>query len=214
MNLYLLSYNAIQVLGWSFVLSCWANNYLTSESPLTTAYEATYFPLQIFQYAAVLEVVHAALGLVKANPVITSVQVASRVWLVFLSGYVLEGAQSYFYSQMVVSWCFAEIIRYLMFTFKELGLTPPYFLYWLRYSAFYILYPTGASGEVGVMYNTLPFWASTGKWSIFLPNVFNFSFSFEFFIKAMCVVYIPGLYTMMSHMARQRKNALRKYKTQ
>lgn len=48
-------------------------------------YKNNEFLLQIFQTAALLEVVHAAIGIVRSNPFLVFVQVLSRlavVWLV------------------------------------------------------------------------------------------------------------------------------------
>jgi len=45
------------------------------------------FFLQIFQTAALLEVLHAAVGLVRSNPVLTFLQVLSRILVVWLVMY-------------------------------------------------------------------------------------------------------------------------------
>ncbi|KAJ0239015.1 hypothetical protein HA466_0235350 [Hirschfeldia incana] len=49
-----------------------------------------------------------------------------------------------------------EIIRYSFFGLKEaLGFAPSWHL-WLRYSSFLVLYPTGITSEVGLIYLALP----------------------------------------------------------
>ena len=74
---------------------------------------------------------------------------------------------------MLIAWCFAEIIRDVYYTSSLLGLTAPshYFshstlesgrhhfihaLTWLRYSAFYILYPVGAVSEYALVLASFP----------------------------------------------------------
>lgn len=87
---------------------------------------------------------------------------------------------------MLIAWCFAEIIRDVYYTSSLLGLTMSshYFshstlescrhqfirtLTWLRYTAFYILYPVGAGSEYALILTSFPsFPASTptsGGWT-------------------------------------------------
>ena len=74
---------------------------------------------------------------------------------------------------MLIAWCFAEIIRNVYYTSSLLGLTVTshYFSYstlelarhhfihaitWLRYTAFYILYPVGAGSEYALILASFP----------------------------------------------------------
>ena len=87
---------------------------------------------------------------------------------------------------MLIAWCLAEIIRDVYYTSSLLGLTTSshYFshstlescrhqfirtLTWLRYTAFYILYPVGAGSEYALILASFPpFPASTptsGGWT-------------------------------------------------
>ena len=93
---------------------------------------------------------------------------------------------------MLIAWSFAEIIRDVYYTSSLLGLTTSshYFshstlesgrhrfihaLTWLRYSAFYILYPVGAMSEYALILASFPsFPASTpttGGWTTGKKNV-------------------------------------------
>ena len=56
---------------------------------------------------------------------------------------------------MVLSWSLTEVVRYSFYAFSLLG-TEPAPLVFLRYTLFYLLYPTGASSEAFLMYATLP----------------------------------------------------------
>lgn len=44
------------------------------------------------------------------------------------------------------------MIRYTLFALKEGGVPVPYWLHWLRYSAFTVLYPVGITSELVEMY--------------------------------------------------------------
>jgi very-long-chain (3R)-3-hydroxyacyl-CoA dehydratase len=56
---------------------------------------------------------------------------------------------------MVFAWSLVEVIRYSFYAFNLAG-SHPYILLWLRYTAFYILYPLGASSEASLIYASLP----------------------------------------------------------
>ena len=74
---------------------------------------------------------------------------------------------------MLIAWCFAEIIRNVYYASSLLGLTTTsrYFFYstlesvrlqfvhavtWIRYTAFYILYPVGAGSEYALILASFP----------------------------------------------------------
>ena len=55
---------------------------------------------------------------------------------------------------MVASWALSEVPRYLFYVCAQLK-SQPYPLFWLRYSLFLVLYPTGISGELLQVYASL-----------------------------------------------------------
>jgi hypothetical protein len=57
---------------------------------------------------------------------------------------------------MVFAWSVTEVIRYSFYTLSLSGFHA-YPLVWLRYTAFYVLYPLGASSEVSLIYVSLPY---------------------------------------------------------
>ena len=76
-KLYLVAYNSLQTLGWSYLLyqtSC----HLAAGKSVSSLYESTSLTLQIFQTAALLEILHAMLGLVRSSVQVTFQQVWSR----------------------------------------------------------------------------------------------------------------------------------------
>merc|ERR1712122_166396 len=81
-NAYLVLYNVVQFLGWShmlYILLPHLDAALFKGVDRGQLYSDIELSLQIFQTAAVLEVVHAAVGLVKTNPMLAMFQVSSRV---------------------------------------------------------------------------------------------------------------------------------------
>lgn len=83
-------------------------------------------------------------------------QVAGRCTVLWI---VIEpypsAALSPFYAWVVLAWSAADAVRYLYFATRLVGGYQYRNLIWLRYSAFYVLYPIGIASEVGVVYNAV-----------------------------------------------------------
>eukprot|EP00742_Colponemidia_sp_Colp-10_P001007 GILJ01001089.1.p1 GENE.GILJ01001089.1~~GILJ01001089.1.p1 ORF type:complete len:219 (+),score=14.38 GILJ01001089.1:35-691(+) len=210
---YLLLYNSAQFLGWSFILYKILEHYAAGHEH-TTLYEKIRLPLTVSQTAALLEIVHPILGLVKSPVVTTAIQVFSRIlvlWGAFEA--VPESRHSVFVLPTVFAWSLVEIIRYSFYALNLLGSVPGP-LKWLRYTAFILLYPLGISGEIGSIVTGLPIVKSTGMYSYPMPNRLNFGFDFYVFLILALLAYIPGSPVMYGHMLKQRKSALSRAKSE
>jgi very-long-chain (3R)-3-hydroxyacyl-CoA dehydratase len=200
---YLFVYNSLQWAGWIAILSDRISS--LEHNQLTT--EGTFF-LYFFQSLAILEVIHAFTGVVRANPMTTLIQVASRLQLILVHSAVSSVSQSSGLIPMVLAWGMVEVFRYLYLA-MNLCEAAPHWLLWSRYSLFYVLYPLGVYGEMRVLYDSLAELDQTQMFSIALPNVWNFSFSFSSYVRVLIyLVYLPGLYLQYTHMMRQRRKAL------
>jgi len=202
---YLVLYNVIQTLGWSYIMGTGVLTY--SQTP-TKLYSAVSFPLQVFQSLAALEVVHAFLGLVRSNVFITAFQVASRVFLVWPVLAAVEDSQSSVgFPMLLAAWTVTEIIRYGYYAANLLGMQAS-LLVFLRYTLFIGLYPIGVSGELLCIKAAASSVGETGRWSYPMPNKFNVSFSFQFFLFIVMLTYIPVFPQLYLHMFAQRKKVL------
>ena len=159
-----------------------------------------------------MEVVHAIVGIVRSSPFTAFLQVSSRllvVWLVFVP---CEDVQNSPVSTLaILSWCFVEVPRYLFYALNIMDASP-FLLTWIRYSLFFILYPTGISGEVLSMWKSLSFFENNPDYSVVLPNKWNVSVSVYATLLIFLVVYVWGSPTMYGHMMKQRSKALKKLK--
>ncbi|KAF4709464.1 hypothetical protein FOZ62_027930 [Perkinsus olseni] len=199
---YLIFYNLVQTLGWSYIL------FEALVGPLPALSEKVIDPLYFFQGLAVLEILHSVFGLVRANPVITTIQVYSRVQLIYLHYRCREVADhSPGLLPMVIAWSVTEVVRY-SYLGLHMSIGAPSFLKWLRYTLFLVLYPLGVYGEMRVIYDVLPVVERDHILSVAMPNAFNFSFNFAAFLKFLLAIYLPGLYVQYTHMLHQRKKQL------
>eukprot|EP01024_Parvocaulis_polyphysoides_P061706 TRINITY_DN685_c0_g1_i4.p1 TRINITY_DN685_c0_g1~~TRINITY_DN685_c0_g1_i4.p1 ORF type:complete len:198 (-),score=9.49 TRINITY_DN685_c0_g1_i4:28-621(-) len=194
MNAYLLGYNFSLVIGWGICLIKTMIAVYDGQGP-PGVWEAVKVPLAVSQTAAIMEVLHAATGVVRSPLMATGLQVASRIgilWGILMpcSKEISNGGITLYQSEnfkfelnlitLMLAWSITEIIRYLFFTMKELNSVGP-FLKWLRYSSFIVLYPLGVASELTMVYLAIDKIRQSGMWSISLPNSWNFGFEYTYF---------------------------------
>ncbi|XP_051132797.1 very-long-chain (3R)-3-hydroxyacyl-CoA dehydratase PASTICCINO 2-like [Andrographis paniculata] len=198
-RIYLAVYNFTVLLGWIQVLYLTLKALTQSQSqsrPRSSVYAAVEKPLVLAQSAAAIEIAHSIAGIVRSPVLATLPQVSSRLYVVWeiLRG-VPEIRGNYLVVSLLLSWSVTEIVRYAYFAAREaVGWTPPW-LQWLRYTTFLVLYPTGISSEVGLIYRALPhLHQSVGNYRNVLA------------IFALCL-YAPGSPFLYGYMLGQRKKA-------
>jgi very-long-chain (3R)-3-hydroxyacyl-CoA dehydratase len=152
---YFLTYNGICLALWGIVTlrAIFLIPILLAHDHLYGLHEALNLLLTFTQSIAILEVLHSLVGIVRASPVTTAMQVASRLLLVWgvvgafpeivirskLFGtrtqhYAGENGGTHAYAGILLAWGITECIRYGFFVWKE-GLGDgrvPKWLTWLR----------------------------------------------------------------------------------
>ncbi|CCC08395.1 hypothetical protein SMACR_01940 [Sordaria macrospora] len=188
---YLVLYNAASAVSWAMILVRVASVYLANGAgavPLVVDDFA-----RVTQTFAVMEIFHALTGIVPAPLFTTLMQVASRLMLVWGISYPFPQLNtSTWYSSMLTAWSTTEVIRYTYFALKQFDFIP-YFLHWLRYSAFLVLYPMGISSEVAMIIKGLV--GPADKLAPWYPYA----------LVAVLLSYIPGSVILYSHMLSQRR---------
>lgn len=196
MKAYLALYNLVSAGGWAYVLALGASA-LANNLSATDAWAKVGTPLCVIQTLAAAEILHSLLKLVKSPLVSTVMQVLSRLGVLWMYTYRYPEARSHWSLYlMVLSWALVEVPRYLFYAVNLYSETVPYPLFWLRYSLFAILYPTGISGEllqitrclVPMLKGAIPEWYLT---------------------LAILLLYLPGGPFMFSHMMAQRKKSFK-----
>ncbi|XP_004691335.2 PREDICTED: very-long-chain (3R)-3-hydroxyacyl-CoA dehydratase 1 [Condylura cristata] len=164
--------------------------------------------LKFFQTFALLEIVHCLTGIVPTSVLVTGVQVSSRIFMVWLITHSIKPIQNEESVVLfLVAWTVTEITRYSFYTFSLLDHLP-YFIKWARYNFFIILYPVGVAGELLTIYAALPYVKKTGMFSVRLPNKYNVSFDYYYFLLITMASYIPLFPQLYFHMLRQRRKVL------
>ncbi|KAL3121438.1 hypothetical protein niasHT_006250 [Heterodera trifolii] len=206
-DVYLLAYNAIQFLGWGSILVKTVLG-LASGHSFPELYKNVEMELKIFQTAAILEIVHSVVGLVRSPVFTTIVQVFSRVTVVWLILHKIASARlSLGVPMLLLAWSITEVVRYSFYALNLLNAVP-YALTWMRYTFFIALYPMGAGGEVLTMVAALGEIARRKHFTIEMPNSWNMSFNFYYIVIALCLIYLPGFPKLYGYMFIQRKKVL------
>lgn len=163
---------------------------------------------QALQY---LEFLHALVGYTKGSALFPFLQVTGRNFVLF----AIIHAESRIHEMPVVFilfmvWSLVELIRYPYYIIALVKKDIPW-LTWLRYSIWIVLYPLGVLCEGTILLRSLPFFEETKRFSIELPNKWNFTFDMVSFMKFyMGLVLLPGLYFVMKHMTKLREKKLKK----
>ncbi|KAH8597316.1 tyrosine phosphatase-like protein, partial [Bisporella sp. PMI_857] len=193
---YLVNYNLLLAISYTALLARILYHLLLashSPSPYASTYAAAGSFAQKIQTAALLEVLHAGAGLVKAPLLPTFIQtVAKNLVLWQIVRPFAAAQQSPAYTLLLAAWSIGEIIRYTYFVFHLSDAVPPN-LIWLRYSAFVVLYPIGIGSEMWLLLKAIG--ASENVW---VTGVMWFEMA----------LYPPGTYVLYSYMLHQRRKVL------
>lgn len=212
---YLIIYNLMQAgLFLYIVFVLLSRLFFHGTDAFADAYDAVSDVLASCQLAAILEVINPILGIVKTGVVAPFMQVFGRNMVLFL----VVVAHKELHQQAVVYglflvWSLIEVVRYPFYASQVINkrIEP---LIWLRYTMWIPLYPLGIFFEGTLIWRAIPLLEKSERFSIRLPNAFNFSFSFAWFLRVYLVLLIAGGWYMMKHMyiLRQRRYGRRKRK--
>lgn len=218
-DMYLIVYNLSCCIGWTLILLSAVQTLIRDDSlSLADAYANTTIHVSGFaiplgqllfvtQSAALLEIAHAAVGLVRSPVMVTAMQVFSRIVALVAVTFSKNAQNQWGAGVMILSWSVVEIFRYLFYAFALIGgdstKRTPYPLFWLRYSLFAILYPTGITGELTCFYSA----AYDGTFQTFFGSA---EAAIWIYARILPFVYLFGSPFMVLNMVGNRKSAFKK----
>lgn len=196
---WLIAYNSVSSSLWAIVLFNTLFLGIALGQPLI--FEKTNKITTYIQTLALIEIFNAAFGIVRASLFTTGMQVYSRLLVVWGIWQFLPNSPAnthWTYISVQIAWALSELIKY-NYHLQSFKGEIPYWLVYLRYTAFIVLYPIGVGSEMTIMYLSLDEAKVVGGDVLY------------YFIVANLVFYIPGLAHLYSHLLRQRKKVLSKY---
>ncbi|XP_046746680.1 very-long-chain (3R)-3-hydroxyacyl-CoA dehydratase isoform X2 [Diprion similis] len=181
------------------------------QDSMLTTYESVGTAMKFVQLLQFLEVMHPLFGYTKGGFMTPLLQVGARAIILFCmieSEPRMQTKPVVFY--LFVVWSSVEIVRYPYYL-TQLFKTEFSFLTWLRYTIWMPLYPLGFLCEGIVILRNIPYFEETNRFTIALPNQWNFAFHFPSAMRIyLLLLCLPGMYIMMSHMNRVRYQKLSK----
>lgn len=205
-------YNLYQFVAYFyifFVLSIELNRDGLVEAAKQT-YKTVGAPMKCSQILQYLECLHAIVGYTKGSALFPFLQVSGRNLVLFA---VINSEPRIQDKPIILClflvWSAVELIRYPYYIItlvkKEIS-----WLTWLRYTVWVVLYPMGFMCEGLVLLISLSYFEETKRYTVTLPNKWNFTFDMVTFLRIyMTFVLLPGLYIVMKHMQKLRVKKLR-----
>jgi len=204
---YLITYNLVQTMGWMYALV--VSLLMTiNGSPSRYLYFGVTPVLRFCQLLSVLEVFHAATGLVRTGVVGAFTQWFARTHcLVAVVDSVPEVQGEVWVAIMYMAWSFTEVVRYPWYALSIAGSCPEW-LTWLRYTIFIPTYPFGVVAEMLLLYHALPYARERDMYNLHMPNWYNFAFDWHNFMVGGLCYYPVAWLQLYTHMFAQRKKKL------
>ncbi|XP_010535525.1 PREDICTED: very-long-chain (3R)-3-hydroxyacyl-CoA dehydratase 2 isoform X2 [Tarenaya hassleriana] len=201
---YLFAYNSLQACAWTISLLKILSSVVSSKT-IDGAYASAGDLISVIQTVAVAEVLHGAIGIVPSGALSPLMQWSGRTHFILAVVRQVKEVQDLPWLPItLVAWCLGEMIRYPHYAFNCFGRCP-FWLIYLRYTAFIVNFPLGLVGEVWIMYQALPYIKDRNPYSNFFSN---FPFTYYDFLRVGLMIY-PFLWLKLYlHMVRQRKAKL------
>lgn len=219
-KVYLVIYNLCQFVGFIYIFAIMCIRY-SRDGPdfMKETFAAVGNPLKFIQLLQFLEVMHPLFGYTKSSVLVSFLQVGGRGFVLFLmidAEPRMQVKPVVFYLFLI--WSTIEIVRYPYYITQLLNIEIS-FLTWLRYTIWIPLYPLGFVCEGIVILRNIPYFEETQKFTVSLPNTYNFALHFPSVMRLyLLLLLLPGIYTLMSRMSQLRSRKLgkstikRKYK--
>ncbi|CAL7937362.1 unnamed protein product [Xylocopa violacea] len=213
-KVYLIIYNLCQFVGFIYILTVMAIMY-SRDGPacMKETYAAVGNAMKFVQLIQFLEVMHSIFGYTKSSTLASFLQVGGRAFILF----TMIEAESRMQTKPVIFylflvWSTVEIFRYPYYITQLLKIEIS-FLTWLRYTIWMPLYPLGFLCEGIIILRNIPYFEETQRFTISLPNSWNFAFHFPSFLKIYLLIFcLPVMYFLMSRMNQTRYKKLGKSK--
>ncbi|KAL0271615.1 UNVERIFIED_CONTAM: hypothetical protein PYX00_008652 [Menopon gallinae] len=209
-KVYLVFYNLFQFIGFVYVLTVIGIRYFRS-GPLSMegTYENTGTVMKLCHLFMWLEVLHPIFGYTKNTVLAPLMQVFGRCTILFVMVEAEPRMQTkpvIFY--LFIIWSLVEVVRYPYYI-AQLNKIEIGFLTWLRYTIWIPLYPLGILCEGIIILRNIPYFEETMKFTVSLPNSWNFAFHFPTVMKTyLLLLFFPAMCMMMSHMYKDRVRKL------
>jgi len=166
--------------------------------------------VEVAQSLQSFDLLFAFLGWTKTSLVAGFFQISSRLFIVFTAVQICPDHSMWLFLTFL-AWATIEVIRYPFYFFKSFDGDEPSILSrilgHLRYNAFLIVYPLGATGEMFLSFDGLGYvdLSYVKPFTIEMPNEWNLAFNYKYFVSLLPLLYFFGFNFNFSYMMAQRR---------
>ncbi|KAF6217184.1 hypothetical protein GE061_001538 [Apolygus lucorum] len=216
-SVYLVFYNLMQFVLFMYIMFVMGIRFMKEGNDyMKGAYQAVGPVLKFAQILQWLEVMYPIFGYTPGGVLSPLMQVGGRSLVLFAMIEAEPRMQTKpVVSYLILVWSAIEVVRYPYYISQTYKKDIP-LLTWLRYTIWIPLYPLGALCEGIIILRNIPYFEETQKFVVSMPNEWNTTFHTPTIMRIyLLVLFIPGVWSLMSHMyrARNKKLGSRKWKT-
>jgi len=213
-KVYLAAYNMFMTTGFLYVAAVLFIRLAKDDFEVVLegneAHENVGKVVMMLHLMTILEVLHPLFGYTSGSVAANAGNVARKLAVLF----VLIDSEPRMHKKPVVFYLYAiwsvmEVVRYpyqlLRVYHLEFGL-----LTWLKYTIWIPLVPAGFVCEGVIALRDIPYFEETGKFSLVLPNPYNWSFYVPNLIRVyLLFFFFPVMYTVMNRLYQLRCKKLK-----
>ncbi|KAM9641222.1 very-long-chain (3R)-3-hydroxyacyl-CoA dehydratase 4 isoform 1-T1 [Trichechus inunguis] len=206
-NACLFVYYLIQFCGHSWIFTNMTARFFSfgKDSVVDTFY-AIGLVMQFCQSMSLLELLHIYVGIESDRLLPRFLQLTERIIILFVVITSQEEVQEkYVVWVLFIFWNLLDMVRYTYSMLSVIGISYAN-LTWLSQTLWMPIYPLCVLAEAFAIYQSLPYFESSGTYSTKLP--FDLSIYFPYVLKIYLMMLFIGMYFTYSHLYSERRDVL------
>ncbi|XP_064409748.1 very-long-chain (3R)-3-hydroxyacyl-CoA dehydratase 4 [Latimeria chalumnae] len=207
---YLFLYNLIQFCGYSWIFTNMTARFFSfGKDSFADTFYAIGLAMRICQLLSVLELLHIFVGIEQSYLLPRFLQIANRIIVLFAVISTREEVQcKYTVWAIFYLWNMIDVLRY-PYNMLLIMQTQHHILTWLNHSIWMPLYPLATLAEVVAIYQSLPYFKATDRYSVSLPSPFLTSIHFTHLLQMYMITILIGTCYICNHLFRERSKHLK-----
>ncbi|XP_045324686.1 very-long-chain (3R)-3-hydroxyacyl-CoA dehydratase 4 isoform X2 [Leopardus geoffroyi] len=216
-NTYLFIYYLIQFCGHSWIFTNMTVRFFSfgeetkaflekgADSMVDTFY-AIGLVMRVCQSISLLELLHICAGIEPNHLLPRFLQLTERIIILFVVITSQEEVQEkYVVCVLFIFWNLLDMVRYTYSMLSVIGISYAV-LTWLSQTLWMPIYPLCVLAEAFAIYQSLPYFESSGTYSTKLP--FDLAIYFPYVLKMYLMMLFIGMYFTYSHLYSERRDVL------
>uniref|UniRef100_A0ABI7Y2N1 Very-long-chain (3R)-3-hydroxyacyl-CoA dehydratase n=1 Tax=Felis catus TaxID=9685 RepID=A0ABI7Y2N1_FELCA len=206
-NTYLFIYYLIQFCGHSWIFTNMTVRFFSfGEDSMVDTFYAIGLVMRVCQSISLLELLHICVGIEPNHLLPRFLQLTERIIILFVVITSQEEVQEkYVVCVLFIFWNLLDMVRYTYSMLSVIGISYAV-LTWLSQTLWMPIYPLCVLAEAFAIYQSLPYFESSGTYCTKLP--FDLAIYFPYVLKMYLMMLFIGMYFTYSHLYSERRDVL------